>query len=91
MSVRSLESISKLASDYELVILPDDTEILRERQTKAQAKMQALKIQIRNEKLRKALISLTEQVAISEERKRPIDIHIKLKRKLMSPALFKNR
>jgi ribonuclease D len=74
MSVRPLRSLSELTDDYERVILLDGTQMLRERQTKAQAKIQALRVKIRNEKLRKNLILLSGEVSKSAEFKKPGEI-----------------
>jgi hypothetical protein len=70
MSVRPLRSVSELSDDYERVTLLDGTQMLRERQTKAQAKIQALRVKIRNEKLRKSLSLLSEGVGKSAEFKK---------------------
>ena len=74
MSVRPLSSVNDLPNDYEFVILPDGTQILRERQTKAQARIQALKVKSRNEKLRKTLILLSNDVDTSAEFTKPDEV-----------------
>ena len=51
-----------MPDNYELVILSDGTQILREQQTKAQAKIQSLRVKSRNDKLRKSLMLLSNQV-----------------------------
>ncbi len=58
-SARYDEPLSDYSDDYETIILPDGTEVKRERQTKAQARIQALRIKQRNEQLRRALMSLS--------------------------------
>ncbi len=58
-SARCNGPLSELSDDYEIIILPDGTEVKRERQTKAQARIQALRIKQRNEQLRRALMSLS--------------------------------
>ena len=74
MSLRPLRSLSELNDEYERVILPDGNQALRERQTRAQAKIQALRAQIRNEKLRNTLVSLSEEVGKSTNLKRTPEI-----------------
>ena len=71
MSVRSL---SESPGDYENVILPDGTQILRERQTKAQARIQALIAKSRNMKLRESLILLSDNEDKGAEFRIPEDI-----------------
>ena len=58
-SARSIRPVCELLDDYEVVVLADGTKIKRERQTKAQARIQALKIKKRNEQLRQTLNSLS--------------------------------
>lgn len=62
MSARLLKPVIALPDDYEMVTLPDGKQILRERQTKAQARIQALKAKGRNEKLRQSLIVLSREL-----------------------------
>lgn len=69
-SARSFRPTYELPDDYEVVILPDGTQVQRERQTKAQAKIQALKIKRRNEQLRQTLMSLSH--AALKTAKQPI-------------------
>ncbi len=58
-SARSIRPVCELPDDYEIVILADGTKVKRERQTKAQARIQALKIKKRNEQLRQTLNALS--------------------------------
>lgn len=60
--IKTLDSVSFLQTDYETVLLTDGTQIQRERQTKAQAKIQALKIKHRNENLRRRLMSISSEL-----------------------------
>lgn len=60
-AIKALDSIGFLQTDFETIFLTDGTQIQRERQTKAQAKIQALKIKHRNENLRRKLISLSDE------------------------------
>jgi len=55
----SAVSVSELPVDYDVVILPDGTQQLRERQTKAQVKIQALQVKNRNKKFRQKLSLLS--------------------------------
>jgi len=65
--IMSVGYVSELSGDYEIVILPDGTQIRRERQTKAQARMKALQAKNRNKKLRQKLILLADEVDVSSE------------------------
>ena len=57
----SAKDVSELPDNYEIVILADGTQIPRERQTKAQARIQALIAKSRYEKLRQQLILLSDK------------------------------
>jgi len=57
----SVSPASELLDDYEMVVLPDGTQIPRERQTKAQVRIQALRAKSRNEKLRQTLMLISSE------------------------------
>jgi hypothetical protein len=74
MSGRLFRSVIELPGNYEIVTLPDGTQIQRERQTKAQARIQALKVKARNEQLRQTLMLLSGEVDKSAEFRIPEEI-----------------